>query len=59
MSRMSKLFVSFTYKGEKLYGYVDGYVTFLWINYAVIFVRGKGKAYLIRINKISIIDYVG
>lgn len=56
---MSKLLVTFTFKGKKLYGYVDGYVTFLWMHYALIFVRGKEKAYLISIKKIIIIDYVG
>lgn len=55
---MSKLLVTFTFKGKKLYGYVDGYVTFLWMQYALIFVRGKEKAYLISIKKIIIIDYV-
>lgn len=54
---MKKLFVSFIFQDEKLYGYIDGYTIYIDNDYAVIYVPQKGKIYSIEVSELEVIGY--
>lgn len=54
---MEKLYALFTYRGENLKGYIDGYTIYGEDDYAMVFVPDKSKIYSIQTEDLIVLGY--